>query len=747
MRINVRGLGITAVIVIVIFIVAFSIDTLRLSGNGKGVDDVVPYYEYPTATLTIEEFYSFLNYDIPELAGVKNAVDKKDFQEAAKELREYFMKYKGDEQKIFDIGPLPPKIGRVAPKVPAAEVLLNREYTSHGVTHRFRGDIDWTYNPTVEGPEYNKEWTSAFTRFPWLNTLSDAYRRTGNERYAKEIIYVMKDFIRKLPVPTTYKIVTGEPRAKMYDIYNELSTSIRMGAWSIALLAVADSPSLTPDDLVIILKGILEHALHAERNPCLGDGNWQMFEITALLRCAVAFKEFKRSERWKLWAIQRMTKQLKVQVYPDGAQTELCPSYHGGVISNFLRMGQIIKDLKLPLPDEFDETIRNMASYLVKLSRPDGSIPAFSEMSQGSGRSPIVGTVADFFDDKGELLWYSTAGAKGKAPDYHSVSLDWAGYYIMRSGWERDDLYMAVKAGPYGFGHQNEDKLSFELCAYEELFLVDPGYYTYNYTSPWRKYYVSSLAHNTVVPDGLTQHRKDEEHLYVATEPNDAIWICGKTYDFMSGTYDSGYADYMDLYGSLSKQKLKIKHQRDILFIKPELWLVIDWMIPEDRNEHVYEALFQSLLKISLEQEQFAIRGKKATLTIAPVPIKGVSLETEVVSGQLEPIRRGWIYSVNSVNEPLQTAVVRRKATGSTGQAYFLIPGKGKGQSVSIESISVGTNMTISGRLKTSEGFSVDFIAQPEKGRRIGDGELETTSRLKAIIRSSDSTEVIEIDK
>ena len=55
--------------------------------------------------------------------------------------------------------------------------------------------------------------------------------------------------------------------------------------------------------------------------------------------------------------------------------------------------------------------------------------------------------------------------------------------------------------------------------------------------------------------------------------------------------------------------------------------------------------------------------------------------------------------------------------------------------------------MTISGRLKTSEGFSVDFIAQPEKGRRIGSGALETTARIKAIIRSSDSTEVIEIDK
>jgi len=132
---------------------------------------------------------------------------------------------------------------------------------------------------------------------------------------------------------------------------------------------------------------------------------------------------------------------------------------------------------------------------------------------------------------------------------------------------------------------------------------------------------------------------------------------------------------------------------------------------------------------------------------MAPMPIKGVSLETEVVSGQLEPIRRGWIYSVNSTNEPLQTAVVRQKAAGPTGQAYFLIPDRGKGQDVNVESISVGTDMTISGRLTTSEGLSVDFISQPEKGRRIGSGELETTARLKAIIRFSHGTEVIEIEK
>jgi hypothetical protein len=707
-----------------------------------------PYYNYPTINLTLAEFYSSLNYDIPELASVKAAADKEDYDEAAKELLGYFKANKGEVQELFEMPPLS-KPKRLAPKIPAADKFMERTYSYNGVAHTFKGDIDWTYNPTTEpGRVYDKEWTAAFNRFSFLTTLLDAYRRTGNEEYAKEIIYLMKHFITKLPVPKLQSYPSDVPSDMMYLVYNELSTSLRVGNWARGLLAVSDSPSLTSDDLVIILKGILEHVRRMETYPYLAAHNWQMFEIQCLLRVSAAFPEFARAEAWSNWAALRMMNQLTAQVYPDGGQIELCPSYHSGVINSFLEMGQLMRELERPVPDEFNQVIENMARYLVKLSRPDGSIPAFGEVSQtrtSTGFRSRVDNVAKFIGDEGDLLWYSTGGLKGTPPDYTSTALDWAGYYVMRTSWEPDALYMAMKAGPYGAAHQNEDKLSFELYAYEDLFLVDPGYYVYDYKSPWRRYYISSLAHNTVVPDGLTQYRRNERHLWVNKAPNDAIWISEEGYDFVSGKYDSGYTDFMNLYESFSQSKLRISHQRDVLFIKPELWLMIDWLVPSDNDVHTYDALFQSLFPISLDKYGFTIRGGKASLEILPVGSN--DLDMKVVKGQMEPIRRGWIYSVTKSDEHMPTAVISQETSGPTVQAYFLVPGKGSPRKAQVDRISTDGDMTISGRLTISDELTVEFIAQPEAGRKIGEGALETTSRIKAIVKGRGRHEVIEITK
>ena len=188
-----------------------------------------------------------------------------------------------------------------------------------------------------------------------------------------------------------------------------------------------------------------------------------------------------------------------------------------------------------------------MGRFPIKISLPDGSLPAFGDHSQTTGSRSYrnhAAAVARLTRDEDEILWYATEGKEGRKPAYDSVALDWAGYYVMRTGWEKDDLYMAIKAGPFGAAHQNEDKLSFELAAYGERFLVDPGMYIYDSANPWRKYFVSSLAHNTVVVDGLTQYRRDERDQWVATEPNDAIWISEPDYDYFSGYYNSGYTDF-----------------------------------------------------------------------------------------------------------------------------------------------------------------------------------------------------------
>ena len=76
----------------------------------------------------------------------------------------------------------------------------------------------------------------------------------------------------------------------------------------------------------------------------------------------------------------------------------------------------------------------------------------------------------------------------------------------MRSGWSKDDRYLLLDAGPFGYGHQHEDKLNFVIYAYGSVLVLDPGNYPYD-NSVWRKYITSSYAHNVLHIDGKEQHR------------------------------------------------------------------------------------------------------------------------------------------------------------------------------------------------------------------------------------------------
>ncbi|MGI6610107.1 MAG: alginate lyase family protein [Limnochordia bacterium] len=707
-----------------------------------------PYYTYPTIELSMEEFFAAFDYDIPALAKVEAAVKDGDFDTAAKELREYLAANKGDAQQAFGIGPL--RTPAFSIRLPDPDLVLRRQYSRGNVTYWFDGEIDWVYNPTrapgYKG-DYDKEWTAWLTRFNQLATLTDAYRLTAYEGYALEAIHLMKHFLSTLPVPAN-KGETGEIAHDMYLIYNELSTASRAGSWVRGILSLVDSPLLTSEDLVVVLKGLYEHMLRMGRHVA-ATPNWRAVEIRAMIDATVAFPEFKKSQEWRDWAIQRLVKEMDEQVYPDGAQIELDPGYHHLTMSSFYKSAELIDKVGLPLSGDLLERLAAMGRFPIKISRPDGSLPAFGDASQrtsSQGYRNHAAVVAQLTGDTDEILWYATSGKEGRRPAYDSVALDWSGYYVMRSGWEKDDLYMAIKAGPYGAAHQNEDKLSFELCGYGERFLVDPGLYIYDSANPWRKYFVSSLAHNTVVVDGLSQYRRDVRDQWVSSEPNDALWISEPNYDYFSGVYDFGYADFMRYPSTATGQKLRVAHQRDVLFIRRGMWLILDWLTPADRDEHTYEALFQSLWSVNRRDNGFVVGERTgttaATLGIYPV---GSGLEYELATAQTEPIRRGWIYSANSWLEALPTAVVRQKTSGSTGQAYFLIPEPGGQKEVSIRPVDVEGRSAIGGVLETADGLSITFIAQKRPGQVISYGDLQTNGRLKLVIREGATEEVIEI--
>src|SRR6202012_1595353 len=98
------------------------------------------------------------------------------------------------------------------------------------------------------------------------------------------------------------------------------------------------------------------------------------------------------------------------------------------------------------------------------------------------------------------LAWAASHGAEGEAPP-ESAALPQAGFYAMRGGWRRDDVFLFFRGGPTGINHEHEDMLEVVLRAWNKTLLFDPGTYSYD-QSDWRRYVLGTASHNTIIVDG-----------------------------------------------------------------------------------------------------------------------------------------------------------------------------------------------------------------------------------------------------
>ena len=126
-----------------------------------------------------------------------------------------------------------------------------------------------------------------------------------------------------------------------------------------------------------------------------------------------------------------------------------------------------------------------MFAYYLYSMQPDFRMAPLNDSDAGS----VLGYMeqgARLFPQRQDFQWAATEGKEGRQPTHTSHVFPYAGQFIMRSGWDRDALWLCMDGGPYGFGHQHEDKLSVILTAFGQPLLVEGGTYTYD-ASPWRR--------------------------------------------------------------------------------------------------------------------------------------------------------------------------------------------------------------------------------------------------------------------
>ncbi len=343
--------------------------------------------------------------------------------------------------------------------------------------HDFKTGYEWPcahiskLRLAVRGADVKMPWE--LSRFQHGLTLALGYAASGDERYPRE--WVAQFHSWRADNPPEFGPNWG----------NAMETAIRAVNWIVAfeLMRSAFDRPLTET----FLKALIQHGrfvfTHLEDYWPLN--NHLLSDLCGLIWLGLYLSPAKEAERWLKFGLRELTRQLRVQILPDGASYEASTAYHRFVTEMVVSTVRLCELNPVPLSREMVETAEKMKAVVEALRKPDGTLPLFGDEDGGQWLSPSP--------RRGE-----GAGMRGEG----WIALPHAGWYIYRDG----DDYLAIRAGDNGQagwgGHAHNDALSFEYAIGTRTFFVDPGTYTYTADPDIRNLFRSTAYHNTLRVDG-----------------------------------------------------------------------------------------------------------------------------------------------------------------------------------------------------------------------------------------------------
>jgi len=656
------------------------------------------------------ELFEALDLERPDLAAVKAAYGAGHIAEAERALADH-MKARSE--------PAGPDLATAgsASVISEADEICQHVFRFVGCpAHQLGEQIMWS-----EDPFNYDQWAIALNRHSHWLALGRAYAATNDEKYAREFVDQLVGWVDAMPVYIGSHWIQGpyfEPGKNPLT----LDAGIRMGqTWFPAYYYFRASPSFGVEAQVAMLRSFHDHALYLMDETYYHEtSNWGTMEANGLLHIGLMLPEFREAGTWAETAALRLRRQLEAQVYPDGAQIELAPGYHGVTLGNMLGALELSRRVGYQMPEGFEAGLERMFEYYVRIAMPDGRTPAVNDSGWG-GVGGMLARGYQLFPDRRDFQYLATGGSEGELPGYTSCALPYAGWHMMRTGWTPDSRYLFLDAGPFGSGHQHEDKLHIILHANGHTILAEPGNYSYD-ASDWRRYVLSTRAHNTVLVDGMEQNRRRVRETYVGAEPVGNPWVTGEDFDYAEGTYIDGYGPENDR---------TVTHTRRLLFVKPDYWVCLDVLTPTDEKVHTYEAIFH-LDAESAEQDEatLAVTARSGSAALAIVPLWRQDLALDVVSGQREPVVQGWL-PTGRHNElrPIPTAIYRAEAAGRVVMAYALVPFEGEDSPLrGVEPVDApGSAQAVA--LHWTDGRHHYFTHNPE-GIALPAGPVETTGQV-----------------
>jgi hypothetical protein len=385
-------------------------------------------------------------------------------------------------------------------------------------------------------------------------------------------------------------------------------------------------------------------------------------EALGLFYAGVLFLELPDARRWRDTGARILIEQIEKQVLEDGVYFEQSTYYQRYTVEIYLHFLILAAINDVIVPEPVAEKTQAMLDFLLRVRRPDGTIPEIGD-ADGGGLLPIVpgsqenarglfSLAASRFGRPDyawaggatpEVLWLlGTAGLAAldtlpaAPPDGPSSNaFPNGGYAVMRNGWDEHAHQLILDAGPLGgpptAGHGHADLLSLECSVHGTPFIVDPGTFSYARDTEWRNHFRSTHAHSTVTIDGIDQAAPVGPFAWVS-RPSARLrhWHSTDSLDFADAEHDA-YRHLRD----------PVTHRRRVLFVRRMFWLVVDDL--QGKNAHRIDLRFQfAPMKVALEGDLWARAEGPQQKGLLIRPFGSAAIRGEISEGRLDP-PCGWV--------------------------------------------------------------------------------------------------------
>ncbi|MFF0428774.1 alginate lyase family protein [Streptomyces sp. NPDC004520] len=399
---------------------------------------------------------------------------------------------------------LDPKTGRRAPSGYAFDVPYRDEDAV--------GDIKQIWEPS---------------RHQYLTVLAAAYAVGGDERYAERVAEHLRSWWAANPPLRGVHWISGI----------ELGIRLVSWVWIRRLLDGWPGAAGLFEGNPVALEQIWHHQRWLAAFPSRGSSanNHVVAEAAGQFAAACAFGWFPSSARWRAGALRSLERHLRSNTFHSGLNRELATEYHGLVLELGLAAVAEADAAGVPLPATVRLVLLRMTDALAAVVdnrlRPPrqgdaddghglvvdgagtdrwGSLLAtgdavfgrqawWPEVTGTDVRTPLLAALVRPYGKKGTV---PAVSRPARRPAHFAD----AGMTVLRGP---EEIWCRCDGGPHGFlsiaAHAHADALSVEVRHDGVDVLADPGTFCYHGQPEWRRYFRSTLGHNTLERDGEDQ--------------------------------------------------------------------------------------------------------------------------------------------------------------------------------------------------------------------------------------------------